>query len=85
MRAKRVDSTLMEIVETARDLGMLVFVRNDALADLDIQYRGISELWEVKTPKGTFTETQERNRAKGWKIRTVRSVDDVIKARREMG
>ena len=82
MRAKRVDSNLMEIVEIARDLGFLVHVRNDELADLDVQFRGRHELWEVKTPKGKLTDLQEKHRKQGWTIRTVRTVDDVIAARK---
>ena len=84
MRAKRVDENLAVVVEAARDLGFLVDVVNDDLCDLIVQWRGVTELWEVKTPKGTFTETQQKNRAKGWKIRTVRSVDDVISARKQL-
>ena len=50
MRARKVDANLKSIVDAARKLGLLVNVRNDDCADLDVQVRGsnVSEIWEVK-------------------------------------
>lgn len=83
-RAARVDENLSEIVEAARDCGFLVYVANSDLCDIIWSLHDTVELVEVKTAKGTFTDLQRKNRALGWRIRTVRSIEDVIKARREM-
>lgn len=83
-RAARTDKNLMPIVEAARDLGYLVHVANSELCDAIVQFRHVTELWEIKTEKGTFTDLQKKRRAEGWRIRTIRSVDDVIKARKEI-
>ena len=84
MRARRGDENLAAIVEAARDLGFLVHVTNDNLCDATVQFRGQTELWECKQPKATFTDLQKRKRAEGWRIRTVRCLEDVIKARKEI-
>lgn len=83
-RAARTDENLMPIVKAARDLGFLVHVTNNDLCDAIVQFRGVTELWEIKSEKGTFTDLQKLNRAKGWRIRTVRSIENVVKARKEM-
>ena len=83
-RARRTDSNLTAIVKAARAAGFLVYVRNDELADLDVQYLRYSELWEVKTATGKYKPSQLKHRAEGWLIRTVRTVEDVLQARREI-
>jgi len=85
--ARRVDGNLSVIIKLARKLGFLVNVRNDQLADLDVQLPAAGyahEPWEVKDRKGRYTDGQKRLREQGWKIRTVRTEDDVIAARAEM-
>lgn len=84
MRARKVDRNLGEIVDAARRVGFLVYIRNDVLGDLDVQLAKVHEVWECKTPKGKFTQTQQKYREAGWVIRTIRSVEDVINARREL-
>lgn len=89
MRARRVDGNLADIVSIARQAGFLVNVRNDALADLDVQLRGRHELWEIKDPtkppsKRGLTPLQVELRAEGWSIRTVMTAADVLAARKEM-
>ena len=84
MRARKVDANLFEIVCVARRMGFLVNIRNDDFADLDVQFRGIHEAWECKSSKGRPTKRQMALAEKGWKIRTVRSVDDVISARKQL-
>lgn len=76
--ARRTDASLTAIVKAFRQLGWRVYVCNDSLCDLVIQKGHTrTELIEVKTPNGTFTDMQKRRRADGWQIRTVRSLDDV--------
>lgn len=84
MRARRVDANLDSIRDAALDLGYLVHTCNDSLADLIVQFRGVTEIWEAKGRAGTFTDLQKKHRAQGWRIRTVRSIADVIAARREI-
>lgn len=88
MRARRTDGNLSELVGAARAAGFLVYVTNDALCDLTVQFRGKhgthSEIWECKNKDGKFTPRQEELRAAGWQIRTVRTIDDVIQARKEL-
>lgn len=84
-RAARVDENLAEIVDAARMMGFLIYVNNNALCDIVAQWKdGRTQLWEVKTEKGKFTPSQKDMRADGWKIRTIRSVDDVLAARNEI-
>ena len=82
MRARKVDSNLSDIVDAARKLGLRVNVRNDDLADLDVQFGGHHEVWEVKGARGRLTKRQKKLRGDGWCIRLIRSVDDVLEARR---
>jgi len=84
MRAKRVDSNLTDIVTAARKVGLRVFVRNDSLGDVDVQCGLLHEVWEVKAKNGRLTKLQQQFRFEGWQIRLVRTVEDVVKARREM-
>lgn len=83
-RAARVDDNLASIVKAARKMGFRIYVRNDVLADVDAQIGEVHEAWECKGIKGKFTDQQKRLRAEGWRIRTVRSVDDVMLARSQM-
>lgn len=80
----RTDGNHGDIVDALRRSGALVL----SLASLG---RGVPDLliWkpglgyvlvEVKQPKGTLTEDQERFRAQGWPVRVVRSAEDAIAA-----
>lgn len=87
MRARRVDANLADIVSIARESGFLVNVRNDALADLDVQLHGRHEVWEVKDgskapSRRRLTPLQAEIRAEGWTIYTITGPDDVLAARR---
>ena len=86
MRARKVDANLKSIVDAARKFGLLVNVRNDDCADLDVQVRGsnVAEIWEVKATGGRYTKRQKKLRAAGWCIRLIRSVDDVLEAKRTL-
>lgn len=79
MRARKVDANLSDIVNTARALGFLVYVRNDEFGDLDLQFAGKHYVVEVKRPKGgRYTEGQKRLRAEGWVILTMCTVEEVV-------
>jgi hypothetical protein len=85
VRARKVDANSKNLLSVARQLGLRVFVNNDALCDAIVQAPGgHTELWEVKDKKGRFTDLQKRMREAGWHIRTVKTVDDVVLARSEM-
>jgi len=82
-RAARRDANEGLIKEAAEKAGFLVFPTNE-LGDLFVQRNGIKgEIWEVKAAKGKLTPAQIRNRERGLKTRIVRTVDDVLKARKE--
>lgn len=78
--AQRRDSNEPTIVDAARKIGLKVFYTNE-LGDLVVQFGGHTELWEVKTEKGTLTQTQCRMRQAGLKSVIIRSVDDVLASR----
>ena len=82
-RAGRRDANEPEIVDAAWRCGFIVF-KTSELGDLLVQ-RGTtrSEVWEVKGKLGRLTPAQKRNRERGLKARTVRTVDDVLQARKE--
>lgn len=80
-RAARRDANESDIVAAARQCGLKVFYTNE-LGDLVVQYGEITEIWECKTDGGKLTPTQCRMRQAGLKARTVRSVDDVLAAKR---
>jgi len=82
-RAARRDGNEPELVAAARRIGLKVFYTSE-LGDLLVQFGGITELWEVKTATGKLTKTQLRRRQAGLSARLVRSVDDVLQAKREM-
>ena len=82
--ARKVDSNLSDIVAAARKLGLRVNVRNDDLADLDVQFGGHHEVWEVKGARGRLTKRQKKLRAAGWCIRLITCVDDVLAAKRTL-
>lgn len=84
MRARRVDANLSAIVQVARDIGLKVNVRNDDLADLDVQFGGHHEVWEVKGSRGRLTERQKKLRGDGWCIRLIKTADDVLEAKKTM-
>ena len=84
MRARKVDSNLRDIVEAARKIGLRVNVRNDDLADLDVQYGGHHEVWECKSKRGRLTPRQKKLRGDGWCIRLITCVEDVVAARQTM-
>ena len=80
------DQNLPEIAKKAREAGLRVNIRNDDLADLDVQDQDgfVTEIWECKNGDGGFTKRQIKMRKLGWKIRTVRTEADVLQARSEM-
>lgn len=78
MRARKVDAGLTEIVKAYRKMGWRVYVCNDALCDIIIQRGSKTELIEVKEKRGSFTDLQKLMRIRGWQIRTVRSVEDIL-------
>lgn len=87
-RARKVDANLSAIVEIARKVGFLVHVTN-ADWDATVQFHGLVEMWECKADKKLYgknaqTKTQKKLKDLGWKIRTVRTAEDVMKARAEM-
>lgn len=89
MRARRVDDNLAAIVAAALSIGLKVYVRNDALADLDVQFGGMHEIWEVKdgrkaASRRKLTKRQIQTRAEGWYIRLVTCIDDVLAAQKTM-
>lgn len=84
MRARRVDENLGNLVAVARAIGLKVHVTN-ADWDATVQLGDKTELWEVKTPTGRPTKLQARMKEQGWRIRTVRTEADVLRAKAEMG
>ena len=84
--AFRRDANEPEIVQAARNAGLKVFYTNE-LGDLLVQFgteRVLTEIWEVKTDKGKLTTAQMKLRQAGLKARLVRTVADVMEARKEM-
>lgn len=81
--AARRDANESDIVAAARRCGLKVFYTSE-LGDLIVQFGNVTELWEVKTEKGKLTTTQCRMRQAGLKARLVRTVDDVLAAKREI-
>ena len=82
-RAARRDANEPEIVSAARRVGLKVFHTNE-LGDLIVQFGKITELWEIKTKTGKLTVAQCRRKQEGLNARIVRTVDDVLNAKREM-
>ena len=85
-RAARRDGNEPAIVAAMRNAGLKVFYTNE-LGDLLVQLgtdEVITELWECKLPSGKLTPAQCRLRQAGLRARTVRSVDDALRARKEM-
>lgn len=81
--AARRDSNEPELVREARRIGLKVFYLRE-LGDVLVQFGGVTELWECKTESGKLTDLQCKLRQQGLKARLVRSVDDVLQARKEM-
>lgn len=82
-RAARRDENEPSIVEAARKVGFKVFYTNE-LGDLIVQWAGLTELWEVKTEAGKLTEAQLRRKQAGLVARVVRTIDDVLEAKRHL-
>ena len=82
-RAARRDANEPGLVAAARAIGLKVFYISE-LGDLIVQFGSRTELWEVKTATGKLTQTQLRLRQAGLRARVVRSVEDVLQAKREM-
>lgn len=82
-RAARRDANEPALVDAARKIGLKVFYTNE-LGDLIVQFGKVTEIWEVKTEIGKLTDTQCRMRQAGLRARIVRTVDDVLQAKREM-
>ena len=82
-RAARRDTNEPAIVEAARAIGLKVFYTSE-LGDLIVQFGNRTELWEVKTETGKLTTTQLRMRQAGLKARTVRTIEDVMQAKKEI-
>ena len=82
-RAARTDANQAELVELARKLGLRVYCRNDDLADLDVQFGGVHEIWEIKRPgdaRRLLTKRQVALREQGWCIRLIQTAEDVLRA-----
>lgn len=71
------------IVDAARQVGFKVF-RTSELGDCLVQYGGLCELWEIKSVEGKLTKAQLLRKQAGLKARIVRTVDDVLLAKRQM-
>lgn len=82
-RAARTDANLTLIVDAFRSMGCSVNVRNDDMADLDVGYRGISMIVEVKDgkkpPSKRKLTTNQLKKRETWTggIRLVQDLDDV--------
>jgi hypothetical protein len=81
--AARRDTNEPELVEAARQIGLKVFYLRE-VGDLLVQFGPLTELWEVKTEAGKLTDAQCRMRQAGLKARLVKTVDDVLRAKKEM-
>ena len=79
--ANRRDAVEHELVATARSVGFKVFYTNE-LGDALAQFGDRTELWEFKSKGGTLTPAQCRLRQAGLKAVTMRTVEDVLAAKR---
>ena len=81
--ANRRDDNEPDIVSAARRIGFKVFYTSE-LGDLVVQLGDRTELWEVKNEEGKnrLTAAQCKLRQAGLKAHTIRTVDDVLAARR---
>lgn len=80
-RAARIDANHREIVAALEACGYLVYstaALGRGFPDLVIQKHGITELVEVKTPKGDLTPEQHRFVDRGWNVWVVRGLEDVL-------
>lgn len=80
-KRSRLDANHHAIVQAFRSLGYCVQSTaslGGGFPDLVVQRHGYTELVEVKSPKGDYTPDQERFTVLGWKVRTVRRVEDVL-------
>ena len=86
-RAARRDANETELVVAARQIGLKVFYTSE-LGDLIVQFGSgnnyVTDLWEVKTEVGKLTEAQCRRKQQGLIARVVRTVDDVLAAKKWM-
>ena len=79
--ANRRDANEPALVAAARQIGFKVFYTSE-LGDLVVQFGDRTELWEVKVPGGKLTPAQCRLRQAGLKAVTIRTVDDVLAAKK---
>lgn len=79
--ANRRDANEPELVEAARAIGFKVFYTQE-LGDLVVQFGDRTELWECKVEGGKLTPAQCRLRQAGLKAVTIRTVDDVLAAKK---
>lgn len=82
-RAARRDANEPTLVEAARAIGLKVFYTNE-LGDAVVQFGNVTEIWEFKGAAGKLTDAQCKLRQAGLKARTVRTLDDVMAAKREI-
>lgn len=84
-RAAKRDGNEQEIIDTLRKAGATVTQLSDSgLPDLLVGYLGVNLLMEVKTPKGSLSDDQEKWHA-AWRgeVLVVRSVDEALEALRK--
>lgn len=79
--ANRRDAVEHELIEAARRIGFKVFYTNE-LGDALVQFGDRTELWEFKSKGGKLTPAQCRLRQAGLKARIIRTVDEVLEAKR---
>ncbi len=80
-KRKRLDSNHAEIVQAFQQLGYLVQSTagiGGGFPDLVVSLQGKVTLVEVKAQKGTYTIGQKTFTERGWKVATVRNLDDVL-------
>ena len=77
----RRDANEPELVAAARAIGFKVFYTSE-LGDLVVQFGDRTELWECKVEGGKLTAAQCRLRQAGLKAVIIRTVDDVLAAKK---
>lgn len=85
--AKRRDANEQELFTAARAIGIKVFTTNelgDAVFQIGSEPNYVQCLVEVKTEVGKLTEAQCRRKQQGLIARVVRTVDDVLAAKKWM-
>lgn len=80
--AWRRDGNEGEIASAARRIGLKLF-RTNELGDWVVQFGDRTEIWEVKNGEAAkLTDAQCRLRQAGLKAWIIRTVDDVLEARK---